>query len=192
MTGAMRMQQDLRGSISSRGARCVAVLLFLPVIAFGQSAPTTGTLQVSAQILSGCRVVGQRMQTTGIDFGTVDFGSHPSIFVAPLTARSQGPLGTLQLTCIGIVSASVSISAGMHAQGNQRQLASGVNRVPYDLYADGSFNVPFTAAAERTLVVSPTGSVATVDLTIYAKVHSTPGGYATGSYQDNVQITVSW
>ncbi|MEJ0036563.1 MAG: spore coat U domain-containing protein [Gammaproteobacteria bacterium] len=164
----------------------------LPVAALGQSAPTTGVLHVTATIASGCRIADQLRLTQGIDFGTLDFGAYPSIFANALTAQSHAAMGTLQLTCVGIVSANVSIGTGLHASGNQRQLANGTHRVAYELYADSGFNLPFAGTTPRTVAVSPNGSVATVNLPIYGRVQPMPGGYVPGSYQDDVQITVSW
>jgi len=169
-----------------------ALTVLLPAMGLGQSAPTTGVLQVTARIDTGCRVVGQQTQTSGLDFGALDFGTYPSLFAVALTARSQGPAGTLQLTCNGITTANVSIGTGLYANGNQRRMASGVNRVAYDLYADSGLSLPFSGATPRAITVSPGGGTATVDLPIYGRVAPLPGGYAAGSYQDDVQITVSW
>ncbi|MBL8269281.1 MAG: hypothetical protein JNL55_23005, partial [Steroidobacter sp.] len=77
-------------------------------LAVAQAAPTSGVLQVTARIESGCRVAGQS-QATGVDFGDLDFAAHPSLFKHPLTARSQLSMGALQLQCVGVLSANVAI-----------------------------------------------------------------------------------
>jgi len=179
-----------RGGHMTAWLGCMAA--WLPAVAAALPAPTHGVLQVTARIESGCRVVGQLAQAQTVEFGSLDFGSQPSIFAVPLTAQSQGPAGTLQLTCIGIVSANVAIGTGLHANGSQRQLASGANRVAYDLYADSNLSLPFDGAVPRSVAISPSGSAATVSLPIYGRIQPTPGGYAAGSYQDDVQVTVSW
>lgn len=164
----------------------------LPTLALGQSAPTTGTLQITARIEAGCRVVGHMNQTSGLDFGTLNFGSHPSIFPVALTAQSQGPSGTVQLTCSSVVNANVSVSTGQYAIGNQRRMANGANRVAYDLFADSGFVLPFTGTTPRAIAVSASGSTATVSLPIYGRVAPFAGGHPAGNYQDDVQITVTW
>ncbi len=170
---------------------CAAAML-LPAIAAAQTAPSSGVLQVTARIESGCRVVGQLAQTQTLEFGSLDFGSHPSIFTVPLSAKSQGPAGTLQLTCIGIASVSVSVGTGLHASGNQRYLASGPDRVAYDLYADAELSLPFDNGTSRSIAISPDASAATVDLSIYGRIQPVSGGHAAGSYEDQVQIVVAW
>jgi spore coat protein U-like protein len=160
--------------------------------ALGQSAPTSGTLEVRATIESGCRVSGQDEQISDVDFGTLAFGAWPSLFTTTLTAQAQGPAGTIEIRCNGVSSAAVTIGAGLNPDGAQRQLASGADRVPYDLYADAAFSEPFAAASQRTLPMSADGGIATASLPIYGKVEPGIGGYPPGLYSDVVQITVSW
>lgn len=160
-------------------------------VATAQMAPTTGVLQVTARVESGCRVAGQS-QATGVDFGALDFASHPSLFKVPLTAQSQLSMGMLRLQCVGVVSANVSIDVGMHAAGDQRRLASGAQRVPYDLSTDAAGLEPFDGSTPRGVPISATGELAVVDLPVYGRVPPAVGGYSPGSYQDSVQVTVSW
>lgn len=176
----------------ARHVRSALVLLFLPAVGMSEAAPTTGTLQATARIESGCRVVGQTKLTQGIDLGVLNFGQRPSIFATALTASSQGALGTVQLTCTGSTSVDVSINTGLYVSGNQRQLGSGTHRVPYDLYVDSTFNTPFVGNTARTLTVSANGASTILNMPIYGRVQPTPGGYAPGSYQDVLQITVAW
>lgn len=168
------------------------VVLLLPVLSHSQSAPTQGALQVHATITSGCRVVGSERLTDGIDFGTLDFGTVPSLFNTTLAAQAQSSLGVVELTCSGVTSAQVAISTGAQPNGQQRQLASGANRVPYQLYADAGFATAFVGATPVAVSISPSGAAATVALPIHGRIQATPGGYAAGQYSDQVQITISW
>src|SRR5690606_14657910 len=106
------------------GAMCALAWVWLgsgrPALA--QPAPTTGVLNVSARVESGCRVVGQS-QVSGVDFGELDFAAHPSLFKEPLTAQTYLSTDTLQLRCVGVTSAYLTVDAGMHAVGSQRRLA---------------------------------------------------------------------
>lgn len=182
----------VRSELALWRRRAGALAVLLPSVGLGQSAPTTGVLQVTARVDTGCRVVGQQTQTNGLDFGVLDFGTYPSLFAVALTAQSQGPAGVLQLTCNGVTTANVSIGTGLYASGNQRRMASGANRVAYDLYADSGMSLPFSGAAPRAITISPGGGTATIDLPIYGRVAPSPDGYAAGGYQDDVQITISW
>jgi spore coat protein U-like protein len=167
------------------------IWLGVPASSLAQAAPTTGVLHVSARIASGCRVVGQAL-VQGVDFGELDFGSHPTLFKQPLSAQSQLSSGAVQLQCVGVTSAFVSIDAGMHASGNQRRLASGEHYVPYELFLDGAHSQPVAIDTPRGVFISPNGELAVVDLSLHGRVASLLGGFPPGLFQDSVQVTVSW
>jgi spore coat protein U-like protein len=154
-------------------------------------APTTDVLQVSARIESGCRIVGQ-WQASGVDFGDLDFATHPSLFNQPLTAGSRISGSTLQLKCSGVVAVQISADAGMHAAGLQRRLASGSQFVPYELFLDAAGTEPLLAGTPRSVPISANGDTAVVDLALYGRIPPAPGSYTPGVYEDRVQITVSW
>lgn len=154
-------------------------------------APTTGLLEVRAEIQSGCRVVGQAL-TSGVDFGRLDFGTHPSLFNTPLIAQAQLASGALRLRCVGVTSAQLTIDAGLNALGNQRRMASSGAYVPYELFADAAATELLGANTPRSVAISPSGALTTVDLTVFGRVLPATGGYAPGIYQDQVQVTVSW
>jgi spore coat protein U-like protein len=156
-----------------------------------QTAPTTGVLYVQARVESGCRVAGQS-QTVGVDFGELNFGEHPSLFKQTLAAQAQLLSGALQLQCVGVTSAQISVGAGMNVSGGQRRLANGAQHVPYDLYGDAAGTQPFGIDVPRSVSISPSGALAIVDLQVHGRVPPAVGGYAPGLYQDQVQITVSW
>jgi spore coat protein U-like protein len=166
--------------------------LLLPVTVQADAAPTTGTLLATATIEPGCRVVGQLLAITSIDLGSLNFGTLPSLFTTAVSAQSSGPSGILQVICTGAISVDVSISTGLHASGSQRQLASGANRVPYNLYVDSGLTTQFNGATARTLAVSPIGATTTLNMPIYGRIQPNPGVYAAGTYTDTVQITVTW
>jgi spore coat protein U-like protein len=186
----MRVASSHVSRASVIGAVLCAALITASA-ARAQPAPTTGVLQVTAQIESGCRVVGQSA-VTGVDFGELDFGTHPSLFNQTLTAQSQLGMGTLQLRCVGVTSANVTVDAGTHAVGNQRRLGSGTSYVPYELFLDSAGAVPLSVNTARSVPISVSGELTVVDLPVYGRVPPTVGGYAPGAYADLVQITVSW
>jgi spore coat protein U-like protein len=156
-----------------------------------QTAPTTGELHVSARVESGCRVADQS-QVTGVDFGELDFAAHPSLFKVPLTAQARLSTDTLQLRCVGVTSALLTIDAGLHGDGNQRRLANGAQYVPYDLFLDEAGAEPLSVNTPRSIPISPNGALTVVDLPVYGRVLPASGSYLPGSYQDRVQVTVSW
>jgi spore coat protein U-like protein len=175
-------------SVRAGAIGSVTSALFLCAVVGAAPAPTTGVLEVSARIESGCRIVGQPA-TSGVDFGELNFGTYPSLFNQPLIAQAQAPSSTLQLRCVGVSSAQVTIGAGMNSLGNQRRLESAGQYVPYDLFADAAASQPFSVNTARSVSIAGT---APVELTVFGRVLPTLGGYAPGIYQDQVQVTVSW
>jgi spore coat protein U-like protein len=176
------------------GALCALACFALGSIpaSFAEPAPTTGEIHVQARIESGCRVVGQA-QTSGVDFGELDFDAHPSLFRQPLTARARVASGELQLRCVGVTSVNLTIGAGLHALGSQRRLASGAGHVPYDLFTDEAGTLSLGIDVPRSVPISPSGALSVVDLPVYGKVMPATGGeYAPGTYQDHLQVTVTW
>lgn len=159
--------------------------------AHADSAPTTHVLNVTARIDSGCRVVGQS-QVTGVDFGELDFGHYPSIFAQPLTAQAKLSSATLKLQCVGVTSAYLTIDGGMHAVGSQRRLESGGNYVPYELFLDQAGAEALSIDTPRSVPFPEDGGSDGIELPVYGRVPPASGGYAPGSYQDLVQVTVSW
>lgn len=166
--------------------------LLIGALSVAAPAPTTGTLDVQAILESGCRVDGQPLATSGADFGELDFDRHPSLFKQPLTAQSQLASSTLQLKCVGIVSAQITVGAGMHVNGGQRYLESGGEYVPYDLFLDGAASQPLSVNIPRSVPIAANGALTIVDLSVFGRVPPSVGGYVPGIYRDQVQVTVSW
>ncbi len=166
--------------------------LSIPMLARSEPAPTTGVIQVTAQVVSGCRVNTQPELTAGLDFGSLDFGRQPSLFGVALTARALSNGSAIRLRCTGVPSINVSVGLGLDPEGDQRRLSAGVHKVPYQLYADGSFSQPFVGSMPRSLTVAPDGREAELELGIFGRISPIPGGYPAGQYSDQVGITVSW
>jgi spore coat protein U-like protein len=186
----------MHGCVRQLARLRLGLMIALASLGYGPAAPahpapTTGLLHVQARVESGCRVVGQ-LQTADVDFGTLDFGTYPSLFTQTLTAQAQLLSGALQLRCVGVTSAQVSIGPGLNVSGGQRRLAGGSQYVPYLLYSDAAGTQPFDIDVPRGIAISSSGESTVVDLNVHGRVPPAVGGYAPGAYQDQVQITVSW
>lgn len=100
------------------------VLLFASLFVSGHIVHAAGNIsgQMNAQIsfLAGCVVSGAPgTGNTAVNFGTLDFGTHPSTFTGTLLAtpnNGAGGAGATMILCSPDVAAlSVSISAGNNA-----------------------------------------------------------------------------
>lgn len=178
-----------------RTATCIAVLMSgllagLPMaVPADTPLPTVATFTVSAQVVPGCGIVG-RTASSGLNFGTLDFGSHPA--VATGRVESQARLGgaALQLECSPDSRVDITVDGGLHGEGGAQrnvQLAGGDQRIPYSLYSDAALSRPLAIGQPISLTVS-----GTIDLPIYG-VLSLPGpGAPAGLYTDTVRVTLSY
>jgi spore coat protein U-like protein len=139
----------------------------------GYTATETTSMSVSATITNECDV----------SVGTMAFGT-----VEPSTQSDATADVTINCTAVP-VSASVAVGAGANAVGNQRKMASGANRLNYDLYSDSG----------RTAAITPGSNIvhgaynATFDATgtIYGRIPAAPAAL-TGVYSDTVLLTLTY
>jgi spore coat protein U-like protein len=118
--------------------------------------------------------------------GTLTFGGYD-----PLGANAASPLdaqGTLQIACTRSTIYAVGLGPGSFPSGATRQMASGTERLAYELYRDAGR----TAKWSTTATVGGTApSTAPIVLPVYGRI---PGGQAVlaGPYGDIVQSTVNF
>ncbi|CAB3961368.1 spore coat protein U domain-contain protein [Burkholderia aenigmatica] len=162
--------------------------LACPIAGLADTAvPTTRTFAVSAQIVSGCGVAGGG-SGTGLDFGTLDFGTYPAVAAGQAVATSGG--SALQIECSPGTTLKMSVDGGMHPTGGntQRNLASAGNAlIAYRLYADASRT---TVLAVGQPVSIPASGV--VSLPIYGALTLPGGATPPGTYTDTAQVTLSY
>lgn len=166
----------------------------IAVIAAVNCLQTTGVGQsfsVSAEIVEGC-TVNQSAQTTGVNFGTLAFGSYPAVHTGPVLGSVTLGAATVQLECTANLALQVSVGPGLHANGVTRRLGhNGGNTylVDYALYT----NVARTSAVPLTGSVGVTMPASGVmELPIYG-VATLPGtGLMPGIYNDTLQVTLAW
>ncbi len=132
------------------GRRAIAILTgtVLPVIASAQS------FTVTAEIVPGCGVV-ESMQTTGLDFGRLQFGTHPAAQSGPVDASAAGiGGGPVRLECTPGLELQLTVGAGEHASGTERRLGNGSGAfIPYSLFATPSYDTPLPAGGNVSLTV---------------------------------------
>lgn len=133
-------------------------------------------LPVSAIVPPSCTIAA----------GTLAFGGYD-----PLGANAASPLdaqGTLQIACTRNTIYAVGLGQGSFPAGATRRMASGTERLAYELYRDPARTAPWSTTAT---VGGTAPSTAPIVLTVYGRI---PGGQAVlaGAYADTVQSTVNF
>jgi len=163
----------------------------------------SGTLQARMTLTASCAVSGAAVSgTSGVSFGTLDFGSQPSTFTGVLVANPSGGAGgagATEIACSPDVAAvAVAVSAGNNpGQGaavgtGTRALKHGTSYLPYEVYSDAALATAFPAAATPLGVALP-GTGAPIALPVFGRINKTnTSAMPAGSYVDVLQVTISW
>ena len=167
---------------------CVAIGTALMSSAPAYAAGTaTSNLAVNASVASNCTI------TTA----AVAFGAYDPIVTNAATALTG--TGSITIACTKASVPTLKLDLGANAAGAVRQMASGAERLPYELYQPltnvagagcASGTVWGTAAANTlTTVAAPSKAART-----YNVCGSIPGGadVAVGAYADTVVATVTF
>ena len=153
-----------------------ALLFFLP-----QSASALCTLFCSCSA-----------STTAVSFGNYN----------PLSAASLDAFGNVRVTCGGIlgllVPFDIALNKGSYSTSfSPRKMASGSNRLSYDLYTSSTHAAIWGDGSAGSQIVS--GSVNIIllggtyqDHAVYGRIPSNQVTVPPGSYGDNVTVTVTY
>lgn len=182
----MHLPRPGRGAL---GLCCAGgLLLALPVPA-ATPIPTTALIAVSATITRGCQVSGNTGQTTGIAFGTLDFGRHSPVRTGTATVMAGGGSALqAQVQCTPGTTLQITAGSGLHANGTQRRLSNGAAFIPYVLTLVSGSNPALTpnVAASMTLGETP------MALPVSGTATFPGSGLSAGYYTDTVQLTLAW
>jgi spore coat protein U-like protein len=166
----------------------VGVALLGLAMAASAQALTTVTGQITSTLIltSSCKVnVGST--TSGLSFGTLDFGTTDSLFTT-----ANGQVLPLSILCSSGTSPVVKVRAGAHdggSSGGTRALSDGAgNFVPYDFYTDAGHASILPIDGTVALGLS-TGVAQTVNL--YGKATG-KAGLPAGTYTDTVAVELSF
>ncbi|MDT8893432.1 spore coat U domain-containing protein [Halomonas sp. I1] len=158
--------------------------------AFAQS--VTGTIDVSIELTAACEV-NESTSTSGVDFGSLDFGSHSTLFVDADAEVLNG--GTaIEVLCSPGVTPSFQISGGANDgdSGSQNHaMADGSgNFVPYSIFTDAARTSVLDAGTPHALSGTADG-VTPQTLALYGRAYGQPG-LAAGSYSDTLNVELSF
>ena len=178
-------------------ALCAAFTLGTPA----QAAELAGTIDSQITLVDGCAIFGAiDGPTTGANFGQLQFGAHASTFTGTVSATvsaGAGGAGATQIICSPDVSGlTISVDGGQNAgEGSSigvgtRAMAFQSSYLPYEVYRDAAMSSAYPIATPQSIA---TPSNAPADLPIYGRVNKTDtGALATGTYTDQLLVTLSW
>lgn len=188
--------------------RAAAAALAATAVLGAQAATLTGTLTASITLASSCLVVGAPGATTGINLGTLDFGSWPATFTGVMNATPSGGVsGSItQLLCSpDVTGISLTVNGGQHAGqgGNTVGVGSRAMRgvsangivayLPYEIYSDAGFLNAFPLGTAVTGLAIP-GTGLAISLPLFARVNKSTTGAAlpAATYSDTLLITLNY
>lgn len=156
-------------------------------------AATTVTGQISATLIltNSCLVNGVG-GSSGLNFGTLNFGTNNSLYTEADAQVLGGGGGALSIQCSAGTSPVLSITSGTNdgrSTGGTRALADGAGHfAPYDIYTDAAHTQILANNGTINLALS-TGAAQTVN--IYGK---SPGkvGLPAGTYTDTIAVMLTF
>ena len=167
-------------------------LLGLALVSSAQAATTvTGQISSTLILTSSCLVNGGA-GSSGLNFGSLNFGTTTSLFTNTGTQLTAAGGGAVSIQCSSGTTPTVTIQGGLHdgqSPGGSRALYDGVaNFVPYDPYTDSGYNNLLTSTGVIPLAAS-TGAAQTISL--YGRAVGKPGLPA-GTYTDTIAVQLSF
>jgi len=129
-----------------------------------------------------------------VDAGPVSFGAY-----APLSGGVLEATGTIDIDCIGIGtpldSFAVKLGPGLHGAFAAREMRSGADPLPYNLYSDAARTIIWGdgTGGYSAVTINNTLSLLTwnVSRPVYGRIPPAPATPA-GSYADTVLVTIEW
>ena len=143
------------------------------------AASATTTLTVSASVTANCT----------ISTGALAFGSYD-----PVGANASSPLdatGTVTIACTKGSTNTIGLDLGSNASGSTRRMASGSERLTYEMYKDSSRTQVWGNSGTDLYDAGTAPSKAARSFNVYGQV---PAGQdvGAGSYSDTVVATVNF
>lgn len=161
--------------------------LVLQSSAFAQT--VTGTIDATITLASACEVNGSP-ETTGVEFGTLDFGTHTTLFSEATTELQTESGSGISIQCSPGSDASLTVTGGSNdgtVPGSGRAMSNGTSLVPYDLYSDAGL----LATLENGTSIPVTGDGTVQTIPIYGRALGTDL-LTPGTYSDTVAVTLSF
>lgn len=170
-----------------------AGLLAGALLAGTAHAEVSGSMNVQLTLETGCIVSGSSEALDAVDFGTMNFGTAPTLFAINLEAQSLIGGNAVQLNCSDDADLNIQVGDGLNADGGVRRMAAGGNFVQYRLYtqAGGTGSEYTVGGSALDLSADVPGGGGTLNLPIYGVV-APQSGLTAGTYSDTVLITLTF
>lgn len=160
----------------------------VPALHAATPIPTTASFTVNATVSSGCWVVGNTTQTSGIGFGLLDFGSHPAIQAGNYDATIGMAGSPAQVQCTPGATVTLTVDGGQNALAGQRRMRFGSHYLPYNL----STLPGGGTAIQPGVAFSVDASAGPTLLPVYGRAIAPGAGLPAGAYTDTLQVVFSW
>jgi len=157
------------------------VAIALTASATSSFAQDTGSLDVTAEVLSSCNIVS----TSTLAFGTVD-----------QSAANIDNQGAVSLICTATTPWVLHTDDGINASGAQKRMkhASQADTLNYEIFTDNGRSVPFptVAGTPGSGPASNTGNGQAQTVTVFGRIPSGQTLPRPGNYSDTLTVTVSY
>ncbi|MEN5034004.1 Csu type fimbrial protein [Pseudomonas sp. TWI929] len=170
---------------------CILAGLGLALASQAHAVSVTGNISSTLTLTAACQVNGSSA-TSGLNFGSLNFGTQDALFTTANAQVLGGGSGAMSILCSAGTVPVIRVRGGSHdgqSTGGSRALADGSgNFVPYDFYIDAGHTTLLVIDATITLPTS-TGAEQTVNL--YGQARG-KAGLPAGVYTDTVAVELSF
>lgn|SRR5687767_2331929 len=153
----------------------------------------SGSVDATITLEAACEVNGAP-GTTGVDFGALDFGTHPTLFTQADAEISDAAAG-ISVQCTPGTQYTMTFDGGLHAASANAALGlralehtGGGVFVTYNLYASPGRTTPMSINGTMGPLTAD-GSVQTVN--VYGRALG-ESGLVTGTYDDTIGVTLTF
>lgn len=182
-------------SISTQKTRVLALATLLAG-AVGSSAlqagTVTGTIDSTITLEAACEVNGDN-SAAGVDFGSIDFGNHSTLFTEA-DAQVLSSSSAIEVLCSPGVSPTFTINSGANDSNSggsaNHAMSNGSLYVPYSLYTDSGRNDELALSTAFPLPGTADGTTAQT-LELYARAFGQPG-LAADTYTDTLSVQLDF
>ncbi len=142
------------------------------------AATATTDFQVTASIEDSCTVDNT---------GDMAFGTY-----APLSGLDAETSIDIQITCTNQTPFSAAMNTGLNGTNFNRQMTNGATPLNYNIYTENTHTDVWGDGTNSTHIVADFGTGSMVAYTAYGLVPASQTGAESGSYTDQITVTVTY